>query len=167
MKVVEYLKSKHIDVNKDLVAAGALLHDMGVYRCVNNQGETTQPYIRHGEEGEKLLLDEGLSYQLARFASHHTGVGITLEEVEQQRLPIGKEDWIPVTLEEEVVAYADKYHSKHPSFNTYQSQEDNAAGFNPDHRVRMINFKKKFGIPDISDLQNQYAKWQAEFKWGK
>ncbi|MEO6509083.1 MAG: HD domain-containing protein [Patescibacteria group bacterium] len=166
MLVVDYLEQHRIDVNRELVVVGALVHDVGVYKCLNNKNERLQPYIRHGVEGESILLEEGYPYKIARFASHHTGVGITIEDIENQNLPLNKDDYIPVTLEEEVVAYADKFHSKKPCFNSYESQQEALAHHNGDNTVKLTTFKKKFGIPDLTELKKQYEKWQQEFKWG-
>ncbi len=166
MLVVDYLEQHQINVNRELVAVGALVHDVGVYKCLNNKNEKLQPYIRHGVEGEVVLLENGYPYRIARFASHHTGVGLTTEDIDNQKLPLNKDDYIPVTLEEEVVTYADKFHSKKPRFNSFEDQQKDLIGHNPDNRVKLVNLKKKFGIPDISDLKQQYEKWQQEFKWG-
>jgi uncharacterized protein len=166
MLIVDYLEQHHIKANRELVTVGALLHDVGVYKCLSNKNESLMPYIRHGEEGEKILVEEGYPSEITRFASHHTGVGLTSEDVENQNLPLEKKDFIPVTLEEEIVAYADKFHSKKPCFNNYESQVEDLKRHNPDNRVKLTNLKKKFGIPDLKNLEKQYEKWQKEFKWG-
>ena len=51
----------------------------------------------------------------ARVAERHTGTGITREAMEKQGLPLPPADYVPETLEEQVVCYADKFFSKsHP-----------------------------------------------------
>jgi len=79
-----------------LVSLGALLHDIGRARTHG---------IRHGVEGAKILRGLGLS-KFARFAERHLGAGIPAEEARELGLPA--RDFMPRTLEEKVVTYADK-----------------------------------------------------------
>lgn len=79
-----------------LVSLGALLHDIGRARTHG---------IRHGVEGTKILRGLGLS-KFARFAERHLGAGIPAGEARELGLPA--RDFIPRTLEEKVIAYADK-----------------------------------------------------------
>ena len=48
----------------------------------------------------------------ARVCERHTGAGLSLKEIEEQRLPLPHEDLLPETLEEKVICYADKFFSK-------------------------------------------------------
>ncbi|MCE5214103.1 MAG: TIGR00295 family protein [Methanobacterium sp.] len=88
--------SDHHDVNRELINAGALLHDVG---RLKTQG------IRHGIEGAKILQEQGFPQQVARIAEVHIGAGITEEEAVILGLP--PKDYMPVTLEEKIVAHAD------------------------------------------------------------
>jgi len=83
-------------INIKLVSLGALLHDIGRSRTHS---------IKHGIEGGKILRSMGLK-DLARFAERHIGAGIPAEEAKKLGLPA--RDFIPKTLEEKVVTYADK-----------------------------------------------------------
>jgi uncharacterized protein len=48
------------DVDIDLVRAGSLLHDIGVYRLYDDVGQLDHAnYLRHGVLGHELLLEEG------------------------------------------------------------------------------------------------------------
>src|ERR1700759_1631328 len=77
-----------------LVRAGCLLHDIGVYRLYDEAGNLDYPrYIRHGVLGHELLAAAGLDEAIARFASHHTGVGLTERDVRQQPLPLPPGDY--------------------------------------------------------------------------
>ena len=114
--IVEQLHSRlragqEIDI--DLARAGALLHDVGVYRLYNKAGNLDgRNYIRHGILGYELLQEEGIPEAICRFASHHTGVGLTRDDVIAQRLPLPPADYLAETGEERLVMYADKFHSK-------------------------------------------------------
>jgi uncharacterized protein len=75
-------------VNRQLLEAGALLHDIGVYKLYKNGILDKSRYVTHGLLGYELLKGEGLDESLCRFALLHTGVGITKEEVEKSGLPL-------------------------------------------------------------------------------
>ncbi|WP_232344516.1 HD domain-containing protein [Actinoplanes awajinensis] len=50
------------ELNADLVRAGCLLHDIGVYRLYGRDGTLDYPnYIQHGLLGHELLEAEGSS----------------------------------------------------------------------------------------------------------
>ena len=101
------------EIDIDLTRAGALLHDVGVYRLYDPAGNLDGAnYIRHGILGYELLQEEGLPEEICRFASHHTGVGLTRDDVIAQRLPLPPADYLAETAEERLVMYADKFHSK-------------------------------------------------------
>ena len=54
----------------------------------------------------------------ARVCERHTGTGLTKEQIIEQGFPLPPEDFIPETLEEQIVCYADKFYSKsHPDRN--------------------------------------------------
>nr|MDA3903665.1 phosphohydrolase [Desulfuromusa sp.] len=42
----------------------------------------------------------------------HIGVGLTVEEIQQQHLPLPARDMRPKTLEEQLICYADLFFSK-------------------------------------------------------
>jgi uncharacterized protein len=68
----------------DLVRAGALLHDIGVYRLYSDGRLDHSGYIRHGVLGYGLLAEEGFGETLRRFCSCHVGVGLTRDDVRRQ-----------------------------------------------------------------------------------
>ena len=80
-----------------LVEVGALLHDLGRART---------HALEHGVVGGEMARELGLPVELVRVIERHIGAGIPADEAEAQGLPA--RDLVPVTLEERVVAYADK-----------------------------------------------------------
>ncbi|MDE6418034.1 MAG: HDIG domain-containing protein [Duncaniella sp.] len=96
------------------VRGAAMLHDIGIWltdaRDIGCTGSL--PYISHGIVGASLLRAEGAPEAWARVAERHTGAGITAAEVEAQKLPIPAADYMPETLLERLVCYADKFYSK-------------------------------------------------------
>ena len=103
----------HLGADKDFILEAAMLHDIGIVRCnapsIHCFG--TEPYIRHGVAGEEILEAEGLPAH-ARVCSRHTGAGITRADVERQGLPLPPRDYLPETVEEKIICYADKFFSK-------------------------------------------------------
>ncbi len=90
------LSSNFNDVDTELVKTGALLHDIG--RCKTNG-------IDHAIIGAKILKELGFSEDVANIALRHIGAGIPREEAIELGLP--PQDYIPITLEEKIVAHAD------------------------------------------------------------
>ncbi|TCC11078.1 HD domain-containing protein [Kribbella soli] len=137
-----------LDVDTDLVRAGALLHDIGVYRL-----ESTA-YVRHGVLGHELLASLGFPVELCRFASCHTGVGITRDDVVRQALPIPVDDYLPRTPEEELVMYADKFHSKRlpPVFLTGETYATEVRRFGADKVLRFAALRETYGDPSLGEL---------------
>ena len=98
------------------VEEAAMLHDIGIIRCnapsIHCHG--AEPYICHGHIGAEMLRHEGFARH-ARVAERHTGSGLTREQIIAQGLPLPAEDFVPETIEEKVICYADKFFSKsHP-----------------------------------------------------
>lgn len=98
------------------VEEAALLHDIGI-RFVHApslgcHGEL--PYLAHGYKGRELLEAEGLPRH-ALVCDRHIGVGISVAEIRQQRLPLPERDLVPLSLEEQLVTYADLFFSKDPA----------------------------------------------------
>ena len=84
-------------IDRKAVLAGALLHDIGRSR--------TQT-VDHGHVGAKILEDEGVDGMVVEIVRRHVGAGISPEEASSLGFPPG--DYIPRTLEQRVVCFADK-----------------------------------------------------------
>lgn len=96
LSIAEKILANGHKIDLKLVSIGALLHDIGRARTHD---------IRHGVEGGKILRKMGLR-DFGRFAERHIGAGIPANEAKELGLPA--RDFIPKTLEEKVVTYADK-----------------------------------------------------------
>lgn len=111
---VEIAERCRLDIDLSQVYEAAMLHDIGI--CLTDARdigcEGTEPYIMHGVLGAQLLRREGMPEVYARVAERHTGAGITREEIEAQGLPLPPGDYIPETVLERLVCYADKFYSK-------------------------------------------------------
>lgn len=104
----------HLD--EDFISQAAMLHDVGIF-MTNAPGiycEGEAPYLMHGYLGAELMRKEGYE-DIARVCERHTGTGLTALQVKELNLPIPVKDYLPETLEEQVICYADKFFSKsHP-----------------------------------------------------
>ena len=146
----------HLDA--DLVRAGCLLHDIGVYRLYGHDGRLDHAnYIRHGLLGQEILEKEGLPEVLCRFCSHHTGVGLTRHDITSQNLPLPPGDYLAVTAEERLVMYADKFHSKsHPDrFLTPDAYAAHVRRFGEEKVTAFRALREEFGDPDLARLAPQ------------
>jgi uncharacterized protein (TIGR00295 family) len=88
--------AKKAHANIQLVEAGSLLHDIGRSKT---QG------ILHGVEGAKIASELGLPESIIRIIERHLGAGIPKDEAILLGLP--PKDYMPITLEEKIVAHAD------------------------------------------------------------
>ncbi len=96
LRLAREIERRGVKIDVGLVGDGAIFHDIGRARTHG---------IAHGVEGGKILREMGLD-RLAPFAENHLGGGIPAEEAAELGLP--PRDFVPATLEEKVVAYADK-----------------------------------------------------------
>jgi uncharacterized protein len=156
---LERVASKQLEaIEKDLVAVGCMLHDIGVYLLYLPDGSPDIPhYIRHGVLGYELLKQEGFTEMLCRFASCHTGVGLTAEEIRTHNLPLPQQDFLAETDEERLVMYADKFHSKWPSqFNTVEWYKEHVKRFGDSKVADFEKMIAHYGTPDVQALAMQY-----------
>ena len=102
-------------LNLTFIEEAALLHDIGVCR-VHAPGmglAGDKPYICHGIIGREILEKEGLPLH-ALVCERHIGVGLTIDDIRAQQLPLPPRDMVPVSREERIICCADLFYSKHP-----------------------------------------------------
>lgn len=106
-------KVAHLQPDRDFIARAAMLHDIGIVWTAAPQIHChgAHPYVCHGVIGRHLLLQYGLTAH-GWVCERHVGVGLTAEEIIARRLPLPVRDMRPVTLEETIICYADKFFSK-------------------------------------------------------
>ena len=102
-----------LPIDRQFVMEAAMVHDIGIIKtnAPDIQCFGTEPYIRHGVLGAEMMRAEGFPLH-ARVCERHTGAGLSLNEIEEQSLPLPHEDLLPETLEEKLICYADKFFSK-------------------------------------------------------
>lgn len=154
------LVDRYPSMDRELVAVGALLHDIGVYKLYENGVLNKSLYVTHGLLGYELLKAEGYDEVLCRFALLHTGVGLSKQDVLAQRLPLPVNDYMPETDEEIMVMYADKFHSKKtpPTFNSAHKYSEYLSIHFGDNKARQFDaLVKKFGEPDLMPLIRRHG----------
>ena len=97
LRIANQLIFRGYDVNIRLVEAGALLHDIG---------RSQSHDVDHAVRGAAIARKLGLPEELVHIIERHIGAGIPADEAKKLGLPDG--NYIPETLEEKIVAYADK-----------------------------------------------------------
>ena len=156
----QLIDTNNLLIDRDLVLMGALLHDIGAYTLIDSDGVVIKgaSYVRHGVEGEAILAKENYSIELQRIASHHTGVGITKEDILTQQIPIPMNDYVAESDEELLIMYADKFHSKShpPQFNSYEWYMQYVERFGKDKPPKFNVMAEKFGKPNLKSIQIIY-----------
>ena len=105
----------HPELKLDLqfIEEAALLHDIGIFLTdadgIHCYG--SHPYICHGYLGADLVRKEGYPRH-ALVCERHTGAGLSLKAIEERNLPIPHREMVPVSLEEQLICFADKFYSK-------------------------------------------------------
>jgi uncharacterized protein len=89
-------REAQVKIDVDLVFTGGLLHDIGRSKTHG---------IFHAVEGARIAVDNGLDIKLVNIIERHIGAGIPEEDAVGLGLPA--KDYMPLTLEEKIVAHAD------------------------------------------------------------
>lgn len=96
-EIAEACRKKGLKVDVELVRIGALLHDIGRAKTHG---------VDHGVVGGQIAREFNLPDELVFIVERHVGSGIT--EREAKRLGFPARSYVPKSLEERIVAYADK-----------------------------------------------------------
>jgi len=112
LEIGRRLKKKGFDVDLELLGIGGYLHDIG--RSVTYG-------VGHAVEGGRMLKELGFLDPVIRLVENHVGPGITAEEAKKLGLPV--KDYIPETLEEKILAYADKFLETELVFGTFNGEQ--------------------------------------------
>ena len=136
-----------LGADRVFIEEAAMLHDIGIFltdaapiHCFGKYH-----YICHGYQGAELLRKEGLPRH-ALVAERHTGTGLTLKQILDRDLPVPHRDMIPVSIEEKIICFADKFFSK------TRPEEEKTV----EQAVRSL---EKFGAEGVETFRN----WCIEF----
>jgi uncharacterized protein len=147
LKVAE--KVKRLNPNFDFIREASMLHDIGILLVsepkIGCYGGKL--YVCHGILGREILEKEGL-LRHALVCERHVGVGITKKDVLENNLPLPKRDMLPVSIEEKIICFADKFYAKIKNTSYENSPEEiikNLAPFGQDKVERFESWLKFFG----------------------
>ena len=141
--------ARHPDLGADtqFIAEASMLHDIGIY--LTNAPEIEcfgkHEYIEHGYLGSDLLRREGFPNH-ALVCERHTGAGLTLDWILEKELPLPHRDMFPVSIEEKIICYADKFFSKSK----------------PDKELSVEKIIRKLGKYTEQQVEI-FSKWHNEF----
>jgi len=97
LQLTEKLRQKVLEIDSELVEIGALLHDLG-----RSKTHTVDHAVVGGQIAESL----GLPESVVNIIKRHVGAGITATEAQEFGWP--KDTYMPQSIEEKIVCYADK-----------------------------------------------------------
>ena len=111
LEVVDKHPELHAD--REFVVAAAMLHDIGIFLTDAPEIECygDKEYVCHGYLGSDLMKKEGFPRH-ALVCERHTGTGLSLEYIIKNNLPVPHRDMQPISIEEQIICYADKFYSK-------------------------------------------------------
>ena len=143
------LARRHPELGLDLefIAEAAMLHDIGILetdapgiKCFG-----THKYIEHGYLGAEMMRREGYPRH-ALVCERHTGTGLKLVDIITRDLPVPHRELCPVTLEEQLICYADKFFSKTrlESEDSYERVEKKMQKWGEESVEQLRQWKKKF-----------------------
>jgi len=103
----------HVKPDVNFIENAAMLHDIGIL-LTESPGlgcHGKYPYICHGFLGRDLLDSIGLP-EYGLICERHVGAGISLDDIKRFNLPLPERNMLPVSIEEQIICYADKFFSK-------------------------------------------------------
>jgi len=143
-KSIEIINRKKLysQVDFDLIISGAILHDIGTFGFLENKSK--EGYIRHGLIGGEILRGEGMEKE-ALIAERHTGAGLSMDDIIAAGWDLPHQDFLPVSLEEKIICYADKFSSKSPDKkDTLETITKEFEGYGAESLRRFLALKEMF-----------------------
>lgn len=137
-----------LDIDRELVFRGALLHDIGVFATSASKiyCKGKEHYLLHGFIGAKLLRELGMEKE-ARICERHTGAGLSRYSLMKFKGKVEIDDYYPETIEEKLVCYADKFFSKSSpeTILTFEQAYNSLLRFGKEGADRFLEWHKIFG----------------------
>ncbi|MFQ6073815.1 MAG: HDIG domain-containing metalloprotein [Candidatus Bathyarchaeia archaeon] len=141
VEIAKACQKKGLKVNLRLVEIGALLHDIGRSKTHS---------VNHVLAGVEIAKSLGLPDGVVSIVERHAGSGIPKDEAQKLGWPV--KDYVPLTLEEKIVTYADKLIEGLKRISVRQVLEKfSRDGLPQSSIVRMKRLHKEFS-PILGDL---------------
>lgn len=142
-----------LTADREFVIQAAMLHDVGIglTHCPDLGCTGSLPYVCHGVAGRRILDELGLQRH-GLVCERHVGVGISAAQARRQCIPLPARDMLPLSLEERLICYADKFFSKTDNGRHEKSLDEIVAGlmrYDADGAGRFLAFHRRFtAAPD-------------------
>jgi len=160
---LQIIESSKLELNRELVKTGCLLHDIGTYRLIQPEDVAWAGYANRGVVGAEMLKEEGFAKELCNVVAHHVGLGLTKKRISETFLPVPKEDLQPQTTEERLVNYVSKLHSRSDAseFNSQFNSVDFYRAFlrklDSEYELNVFeSLVEEFGEPNLNDLASEF-----------
>jgi uncharacterized protein len=154
-KALEILdRAPWLAADREFVIASAMLHDVGIglTHCPDLGCTGRLPYVCHGVAGRRILDELGLQRH-ALVCERHVGVGISAEQAQRQCAALPARDMLPLSLEERLICYADKFFSKTDNGRHEKTPAEIIAGlmrYDADGANRFLALQRLFSTaPDV------------------
>lgn len=142
VQIAENCKKKGLNVDIQLVRIGALLHDIGRSKTHS---------VDHVIAGVETAKELGLPNSIVSIIERHAGGGISRDEAKKLGWPV--KDYIPRTLEEKIVSYADKLIERSAIVGVEQTIRKLSKELGEDHpTIRRIKQLHEEFSPLVDDL---------------
>lgn len=147
LKVARRLKLSQEQLQ--FIEEASMLHDIGICQVdapdIFCHGE--HPYIAHVSKGAEILRSHGLELH-AQVVETHTGVGMRGQDLKAREVPLPARDYIPQSIEEEIISWADLFYTKVPDKIWQEKSLDQVrtdiARFGPWYKERLETMIAKF-----------------------
>jgi len=134
IRIADCCRKKGFKLDIELIRIGALLHDIGRSKTHN---------VHHAVAGSEIARSFGLPPSVVSIIERHVGGGITADEAAELGWPKGI--YVPQTLEEKIVAYADKLIEEARTVPIQRTVQKLAEQLGADHPAleRVMNLHKE------------------------
>lgn len=112
-KAMAIARESRYDIDLDFVYEASMLHDIGIIstHAPSIFCNGSARYICHGIIGGEMLNGINMPKH-ALVCERHTGAGISVDEIIEHDFPLPHRDMLPISIEEKLICYADKFYSK-------------------------------------------------------
>ena len=84
-------------------------------------------------------------------------LGLSKEEIAQHSIKLPSKDYVPGSIEAEILCYADRFHRKKPAFLRTESYLTFLREKGFDEQIKRMNrLVETYGIPDLEQLAKTY-----------
>jgi uncharacterized protein (TIGR00295 family) len=134
------------ECDRELVEAGAILHDIGRSRTHG---------IDHAVVGAEILRSEGVDERIVRIVERHVGAGLTKEDATNLGLP--PKDYIPETIEEKIVCHADNLIGNKERISIHDAIRTAKEKWSPDALQRLVQMHFEVFCPETVRVDRSFC----------